>query len=72
MSCKLLSQVADGIATLAFNRPEVYNALDEEMIVAFRAHCEALADDASVRCVVLRGEGVTAFVEKRKPHCRGR
>jgi enoyl-CoA hydratase/carnithine racemase len=27
--------VADGIATLAFNRPEVYNALDEEMIVAF-------------------------------------
>jgi hypothetical protein len=27
MSCKILSQVADGIATSAFNRTEVYNAL---------------------------------------------
>ena len=58
MNCKLLSHVTDGVATLAFNRPEVNNALDEEMIVAFRAHCEAFADDVSVRCVVLRGEGV--------------
>jgi 2-(1,2-epoxy-1,2-dihydrophenyl)acetyl-CoA isomerase len=61
MSSKILSQVADGVATLAFNRPDVYNALDEEMIAAFRAHCESFADDASVRCVVLRGEG-TAFL----------
>jgi len=57
MSCKIRSQVANGIATLAFNRPEVFNALDEEMILAFRALCETFADDASVRCVVLRGEG---------------
>jgi enoyl-CoA hydratase/carnithine racemase len=36
MSCKLLSQVADGVATLAFNRPEVYNALDEKRKPHFR------------------------------------
>ena len=57
MSASILVDVADGIATLAFNRPAVYNALDEDMILAFRGHCESLAEDASVRCVVLRGEG---------------
>ena len=57
MSEKIAVRVADGIALLAFNRPASLNALDEEMIIALRAHCEALADDASVRCVVLRGEG---------------
>lgn len=57
MSAKVFVDIADGIATLAFNRPAVYNALDEDMIVAFRSHCESLADDATVRCVVLRGEG---------------
>ncbi len=59
MSCRLLSQVADGIATLAFDCTEVYNALNEEMIFAFRAHYEALADAASVRC--FRRETQTAF-----------
>ena len=57
MNEKILTHIADGVAALAFNRPTSLNALDDEMIVAFRAHCEALAVDASVRCVVLRGEG---------------
>ena len=37
MSCRLLSQAADGMATLAFDCIEVYNALNEEMVFAFRA-----------------------------------
>jgi 2-(1,2-epoxy-1,2-dihydrophenyl)acetyl-CoA isomerase len=57
LSDKILLQAAAGIAVLSFNRPAVFNALDEDMILAFRQHCEALADDASIRCVVLRGEG---------------
>ena len=57
MNEKIVAHIADGVATLAFNRPASLNALDDEMIIALRAHCEALADDASVRCVVLRGEG---------------
>ena len=32
--------VADGIATVTFNRPRVMNALDPATIVAFRAVCE--------------------------------
>jgi 2-(1,2-epoxy-1,2-dihydrophenyl)acetyl-CoA isomerase len=57
MSESLLLTRTTDIATLSFNRPAVFNALDEAMILALRVHCEALAEDASVRCVVLRGEG---------------
>lgn len=57
MSPKLELEVADRIATLTFNRPAVLNALDEEMILAMREHCEALAQDGGVRCVVIRGRG---------------
>ena len=61
MSTKVVMRVAEGVAVLAFNRPALLNALDAEMIAAFREHCEALSADKSVRCVVLRGEG-TAFL----------
>ena len=57
MTQSILVAKADGIAELAFNRPRLFNALDAEMIVAFREHCEALAADGEVRCVVVRGEG---------------
>ena len=57
MSATIEVRVTDGVAELVFNRPALLNALDEEMILAFRRHCETLADDASARCVVLRGEG---------------
>lgn len=57
MSDKIVVHRQEGIATLAFNRPEVLNALDDEMILAFRAACEGVAAEESIRCVVLRGEG---------------
>lgn len=46
-----------GVATLCFRRPAVLNALDADTARAFLSHCEALAADGSVRCIVLRGEG---------------
>lgn len=52
----LLTQ-SGGIATLAFNRPAAMNALDVPTVKAFYAACQRLAADASVRVVVLRGEG---------------
>lgn len=61
MSDKLRLTIDAHVATLAFNRPAVLNALDDEMIRAFREGCERLAADESVRCVVLKGEGA-AFV----------
>lgn len=45
------------IATLAFNRPGQLNALDLPSARAFAQACAALAADAGVRVVVLRGEG---------------
>lgn len=46
-----------GIATLTLNRPEALNAINVPVAEAFLAHCQALANDASVRVVVIRGEG---------------
>jgi len=57
MSEKVLLSIDAGVATIVLNRPAVYNAMDGEMIADFRSRCEAVRDDASVRCVVLRGEG---------------
>ena len=46
-----------GIATLTLNRPEALNAINVPVAEAFLAHCQTLANDASVRVVVLAGRG---------------
>jgi 2-(1,2-epoxy-1,2-dihydrophenyl)acetyl-CoA isomerase len=45
------------VRTLAFNRPERRNALNEELLDGLPAALEAAADDESVRTVVLTGRG---------------
>ncbi len=45
------------VATLCIHRPEALNALDVATAQAFHAACRTLADDRSVRAVVVRGEG---------------
>lgn len=57
MSGSVLYSVAEGIATIALNRPQVLNALDGEMIGQLRAAAERAAVDSSARAVVIRGEG---------------
>lgn len=47
----------DGLATLTLNRPDKLNALTPGSFVALRAHLDAIADDDSIGCVVLRGSG---------------
>src|ERR1700761_3734930 len=49
--------VRDGIADVRLMRPEKMNALDDAMFNALVAAGDRLAADASVRCVVLSGEG---------------
>jgi 2-(1,2-epoxy-1,2-dihydrophenyl)acetyl-CoA isomerase len=61
MSGPLVYSVEGAVATIAFNRPQVINALDAETIFALRAACERARDDAAVRVIVLRGNG-PAFV----------
>jgi enoyl-CoA hydratase/carnithine racemase len=46
-----------GVATVTLNRPAQYNALSEELMMALHAALDALANDASVRVVVLAGAG---------------
>lgn len=47
----------DGWAQLTLNRPEKLNALTVSVFAELRRHVIALKDDASVRCVVVRGAG---------------
>lgn len=53
----VLLSVAEGIARIRFNRPAVLNAIDEASILAFAAAVAEVEKDASVRVVVLSGEG---------------
>ena len=45
------------VATIALNRPEVRNAIDDEMRSQFNAVIERVANDDAVRAVVLTGRG---------------
>ena len=48
---------ARGIATVTLTRGEVRNAFDATLIAELDAAFRALAEDESLRCVLLRGEG---------------
>jgi enoyl-CoA hydratase/carnithine racemase len=46
-----------GVVTLTMNRPANFNALSEEMLAALQAALDAIAQDGSVRVVVLAANG---------------
>ncbi len=54
-------QIADGIAELQLNRPEVRNAINLEMVREMGAALESLVQRDEVRAVVLSGSGGKAF-----------
>jgi methylglutaconyl-CoA hydratase len=47
----------DGVSRITLNRPEKRNALNPEMLAELRTALDRAAADASVRVVLLRGEG---------------
>jgi 2-(1,2-epoxy-1,2-dihydrophenyl)acetyl-CoA isomerase len=49
--------VNDGIATIILNRPDVYNALNDEITFELQDVFKAAGKDEQVRVVVLTGEG---------------
>jgi isohexenylglutaconyl-CoA hydratase len=53
----LLLNLDKGVLHLTFNRPESRNAMSPEMLADIEAVFSAIADDESVRAVVLRGAG---------------
>ena len=69
MSETIQVHAAVRITELVFNLLTSLKALDAETAFAFRSHCEGLAADAFVRSMAAENtcEGVSTFVEKRKP-----
>jgi enoyl-CoA hydratase/carnithine racemase len=57
MSDRISITISDGIADVRLNRPDKINALDQAMFHAIVDAGEGLKGDASVRVVVLSGEG---------------
>jgi 2-(1,2-epoxy-1,2-dihydrophenyl)acetyl-CoA isomerase len=49
--------LADGIATITLNRPEVYNSFNREMALALQEVLKQAQQDAQVRAVLLTGAG---------------
>ncbi len=50
-------EVAQGVATITLNRPEVYNALNDGITYELQDALKAVAKDEQVRVVVLTGAG---------------
>jgi enoyl-CoA hydratase/carnithine racemase len=57
MNDRITLRIEDGIAILLLNRPAKLNALDPAMFAALLEAGETLASDASLRAVVIGGEG---------------
>lgn len=57
MSEALTWQLADRVATVTLNRPELHNAFDDELMRALTARFRALAADPGVRVIVLAAAG---------------
>jgi enoyl-CoA hydratase/carnithine racemase len=53
----LRTQDARGVVTLTLNRPHAFNALSEATLAALQSELDAIAQDESVRVVVLAAEG---------------
>jgi 2-(1,2-epoxy-1,2-dihydrophenyl)acetyl-CoA isomerase len=49
--------IAEGVATVAFARPQAYNALTADLLESLLGTFKALERDASVRAIVVTGEG---------------
>lgn len=57
----LTYEIIDGICTITLNRPEVYNALNPDLIEEIKQAFTQAGDDSTVRVVVLTGTGDKAF-----------
>jgi enoyl-CoA hydratase/carnithine racemase len=53
----VITEDREAVRHVVLNRPEKRNALNEDLVLAIGAALRAAADDPSVRCVVLRGNG---------------
>lgn len=57
----LLFEVRDGIAIMTLNRPDAMNSIDPETRAELKQAWRRIAQDNSIRCVILTGAGEKAF-----------
>ncbi len=57
----ILYSVSNNILTVSFNRPDVFNAVNEQMKKELLDAFKQAEKDPAVRCIVLRGAGEKAF-----------
>ncbi len=57
----ILYSIADGVCTITLNRPDVYNAFNEQMKKELNEGLKEAERDAAARCLVIRGSGTKAF-----------
>jgi 2-(1,2-epoxy-1,2-dihydrophenyl)acetyl-CoA isomerase len=57
----LLYDITDGVCIITLNRPEVYNAFNEQMKHEMNDALKETEKNSAVRCVVIRGAGNKAF-----------
>jgi enoyl-CoA hydratase/carnithine racemase len=57
MERSVLYEVREGVATISLNRPDVLNALHNDLAAELADHAEAAAADPAVWVVVVRGRG---------------
>jgi enoyl-CoA hydratase len=53
----VLTDIADGVATITLSRPEVLNAITRDMLVELGAALDTVAGEQSVKVVILTGAG---------------
>ncbi len=58
----LLFEIADGIALVTVNRPQVLNALNAATVADLRAAFTRIAEDPNIKAVILTGSGEKSFV----------
>jgi naphthoate synthase len=64
-------EIAEGIAKITMDRPEVHNAFRPETVVEMADAFERARDDASVGAIILTGEGPLAFSSGGDQRVRG-
>ena len=57
MTEQVLTTIDGAVARITFNRPEVRNAVNHEMLVTMREFLKRIENDTAVRCIVLAGAG---------------
>jgi len=57
----IIQEIADGVATVTLNRPDVLNAMNQAMREELTRCFSALAGDDEVRVIVVTGAGERAF-----------